>query len=62
MPIYEYQCKSCDQHVELLIRGEETPECPSCGSLKLLKQFSVPAAHSGGASSGSLPMMPSGGG
>lgn len=61
MPLYEYQCESCQQHLELLIRGDESPECTECGSSKLSKQFSVPAAHNakGG---GNLPVMPSGGG
>ena len=60
MPIYEYTCESCKQQVELLIRADDTPQCPECGSEKLEKQFSVPAAHSG--SGGGLPVMPSGGG
>jgi len=60
MPIYEYKCDACETELELLIRGDETPECSSCGSAKLTKQFSVPSAHSNG--SGSLPMMPRGGG
>ncbi len=59
MPIYEYQCESCSKQVELLIRGDESPECPECGGKKLHKQFSVPAAHSGNGSS--LPVMPPGG-
>lgn len=62
MPIYEYQCESCNTQVELLIRGDETPECPDCGGSKLSKQFSIPAAHSGKANGGSLPVMPMGGG
>lgn len=61
MPIYEYQCQSCCKKIELLIRGDETPECPDCGSQSLTKEFSVPAAHHGG-SAGSLSVMPSGGG
>lgn len=60
MPLYEYQCDGCEQQVELLIRGDESPECPNCGSSKLQKQFSVPAAHN--AKGGSLPVMPAGGG
>ena len=60
MPIYEYQCESCGQQLELLIREQTKPKCPECGSLQLAKQFSVPAAHSG--SSSSLPVMPAGGG
>ena len=61
MPLYEYLCEECRQQVELLIRGEETPECSSCGSSKLTKQLSVPAAHT--SSGTSLPIMgPCGGG
>ncbi|MCH5377391.1 MAG: DUF1178 family protein [Planctomycetes bacterium] len=33
---------------ELLVRGEERPECPQCGSHQLDKQLSVPAAHTTG--------------
>ena len=54
MPIYEYACVHCDEEFELLIRGSETPTCPSCGNTKLDKQFSVPAAHSGAV--GQLPV------
>ena len=60
MPIYEYECQDCESEIELLIRGKETPECSACGSSKLTKKFSVPAAHNG--SSGSLSMLPPGGG
>lgn len=51
MPLYEYTCQSCSQHVELLIRGSESPACPHCGSEELAKQFSVPAAHVRGSQS-----------
>ena len=62
MPIYEYSCGDCRAEFELLIRGHESPECPQCGGTHLVKQFSVPAAHTGGSSS--LPMceMPPSGG
>jgi putative FmdB family regulatory protein len=45
MPIYEYVCKTCGNEFELLIRGEEKPECPSCSSKDLTRNFSSPAAH-----------------
>lgn len=54
MPLYEYQCQSCRASFELLVRGGETPECPTCKSRKLEKQLSVPAAHVAGG--GQLPM------
>ncbi|MFN0019816.1 MAG: FmdB family zinc ribbon protein [Pirellulaceae bacterium] len=63
MPLYEYACKKCDKEFELLIRGSEQPECPTCHTTKLEKLLSVPAGHAAG--SKSLPMcgppMPQGG-
>jgi len=55
MPIYEYTCESCHEDSEILVRGSERPECPECGSVKLAKRLSVPAAHVAGGSS-SLPV------
>jgi putative FmdB family regulatory protein len=59
MPIYEYVCMSCESHFEELVRDDETPACPDCGSKKAKKQFSVFATHGvsqqpsfGGASGG----------
>jgi len=46
MPLYEYACRDCDQEFELLVRGSETPQCPSCSGRRLEKLLSVPAAHS----------------
>ena len=54
MPLYEYTCRKCESDFELLIRGGETPECPGCGSKKLEKLLSVPAAHTAG--SGDFPV------
>ncbi len=48
MPIYEYVCMSCESHFEELVRNDETPPCPDCGSKKAKKQFSVFAAHGTG--------------
>ncbi len=48
MPLYEYICQSCQHEFEYLVRGNDKPACPQCGAVKLEKQFSVPAAHSGG--------------
>ncbi|MCB9509199.1 MAG: zinc ribbon domain-containing protein [Deferribacteres bacterium] len=41
MPIYDYQCKSCGHHEEVLQRMSEPPvaKCPNCGS-EMQKQFS----------------------
>jgi putative FmdB family regulatory protein len=50
MPLFEYQCKSCSKEFELLVRGAETPACPSCRSTELEKRLSVFAAHANGSS------------
>jgi putative FmdB family regulatory protein len=47
MPLYEYACRDCDAEFELLIRGSEIPQCPSCAGQRLEKLLSVPAAHTG---------------
>lgn len=41
MPLYEYRCRSCDHHFELLVRESTRLECPSCESRELDKQLSV---------------------
>jgi len=60
MPIYEYLCRDCGQEFELLVRGQETPVCPSCGHTRLTRHWSVPAAHSAGAVSPPCPARESG--
>ncbi len=45
MPIYEYVCMSCESHFEELVRADETPPCPDCGSENAKRQFSRFAAH-----------------
>ena len=45
MPIYEYACKDCGHEFEELVRGLEQPTCPSCGTKRIERQLSVPAAH-----------------
>ena len=62
MPIYEYQCETCQKQVELLISADETPVCPKCDGTKLTKQFSVTAAPKAQSGQSRMPMMPSGGG
>jgi len=41
MPIYAYQCRSCGAEFSTLVRGGETPECPSCASVELERQLSL---------------------
>ncbi|MFA6243582.1 MAG: zinc ribbon domain-containing protein [Candidatus Hydrogenedentales bacterium] len=47
MPLFGYVCEKCHAESEILIRGSETPTCPSCGSEKLVKQLSAFAPMSG---------------
>ncbi|WP_456473295.1 FmdB family zinc ribbon protein [Desulfolithobacter sp.] len=44
MPIYEYVCKDCGQHFEILTTGSqssETVKCEKCGSLNVKKTISA---------------------
>jgi putative FmdB family regulatory protein len=45
MPIYEYQCQSCQHELEALQKISDSPlrECPSCGELELRKKISAAA-------------------
>jgi putative FmdB family regulatory protein len=54
MPLFEYACRGCGQHFEYLTRQGQSPECPSCHSVELEKQFSAFAVSAGG---GSAPRM-----
>lgn len=40
MPLYSYQCTSCEKEFELLVSSSEVPVCPSCGSEKLERLLS----------------------
>ncbi len=43
MPIYQYDCRGCDQRVEILLRSPSAtskPNCPECGSRKLTRVMS----------------------
>jgi len=43
MPIYEYKCQSCDQHIEKIQKFSDPPltQCEACGG-PLIKVFSPP--------------------
>jgi putative FmdB family regulatory protein len=57
MPIHEYRCEPCDHTFETLIRrSTDVAHCPKCGTIDVLKQFSVPAAAQTGAGASSLPI------
>jgi putative FmdB family regulatory protein len=44
MPKYEYACKSCGEHIEVVQSFADAPltECPACGA-ELRKVFSAPS-------------------
>jgi putative FmdB family regulatory protein len=60
MPLFEYACRSCDHQFESLVRGNETPACPSCQSTELERRLSVFAAHSSSPSSAPMTAGPCG--
>ncbi|MFL0796919.1 MAG: zinc ribbon domain-containing protein [Cellvibrionaceae bacterium] len=43
MPIYEYQCESCDHQMEALQKMSDSPltDCPECGKASLKKLISA---------------------
>jgi len=45
MPIYEYQCQSCQHELEALqkINAEPLRDCPDCGESALKKKISAAA-------------------
>ena len=48
MPIYEYDCQSCQRVFDALIRNareEKAVACPDCDSRKVQRRPSVFAAH-----------------
>jgi putative FmdB family regulatory protein len=61
MPLFEYACKTCDRQFEFLLRGSETPECPSCHGTTLERRQSVFAARTAGAPSGAQQVQMGGG-
>jgi putative FmdB family regulatory protein len=44
MPFYEYQCKSCEHHLEVLQKVSDPPlrKCPHCGKQQLQRLISAP--------------------
>ncbi len=44
MPFYEYQCKACGHHLEVMQKFSDAPlkKCPNCGKSQLVKLMSAP--------------------
>jgi putative FmdB family regulatory protein len=64
MPVFEFQCESCQHEFEeLVMKRDEVINCPRCGgdrSRKLMSAFAVTgsARHSGGNGCGSCSASP----
>ncbi len=58
MPMYEYQCRSCDHKFELLVRESTRYECPKCTGRELEKQLSVFAVSAAAGSGMSMTTPP----
>ncbi|HXE79449.1 MAG TPA: zinc ribbon domain-containing protein [Vicinamibacterales bacterium] len=54
MPIYEFECRTCERRFETLVRQAETPACPSCGGRDLERALSTFAV--GSAAPGPVPV------
>jgi putative FmdB family regulatory protein len=55
MPLYEYQCKSCGDEFEKMVRFSEInkiQECPICQSQETQKKISLISSKGSGSSSG----------
>ncbi|MCW2267732.1 Zinc ribbon domain protein [compost metagenome] len=50
MPMYDYQCASCDHHMEVLQKISAAPltDCPACQKPELKKLISAPGFRLGG--------------
>ena len=48
MPLYAYSCNSCDNAFETLVRSDDIPACPACGSVELTRQLSLIAKPASG--------------
>lgn len=60
MPLYAYRCASCDHEFETLVRSNDIPECPSCGSVELTRQLSLIAKPAPGGDVGEAPCVSAG--
>ncbi len=48
MPVFDYTCRACAHAFEQLVRGSDTPTCPSCASTDVEKLLSLPALKTSG--------------
>ena len=57
MPIYEYVCKDCREHFEVIMTSSspETVTCKKCGSVNVSKTMSAASFRVGSSGKGSIP-------
>ncbi len=48
MPIYEYECRDCQNRFELLVLDSTPPACPDCQATDLERLMSLSAVSSDG--------------
>ena len=58
MPIYAYACANCAHEFETLVRSNESPACPKCGSERLDRQLSLIAKPAAGGPSSARDAAP----
>ena len=55
MPIFEYDCRDCGRHFEVLVRGRDEASCPACAGRNLEKALSTFAVGAGGSQAAPAP-------
>jgi len=58
MPLFEYECRSCHHHFELLVRESTELACPVCHGSELDKQLSVFAVSAAASRHQAAPIAP----
>ena len=58
MPIYAYACADCAHEFETLVRSNELPACPECGSERLDRRISLIAKPASGGPSSARDVAP----
>jgi putative FmdB family regulatory protein len=55
VPLYEYACRGCARTFEALVRRDEPPSCPTCGSHELTRLLSVVSVGGRAENTGPMP-------
>lgn len=55
MPLFSFVCQKCGETSEILVRSNDKPVCPQCGSSRMEKQLSAFAPVAGGSGGHDLP-------